>query len=329
MKLSINGLGLVSTAGDVADLERLLAQSRIEPELCFSNSALPFEFSSEFKVPSQLVRRMGRFAKLSLLSAGQAICDSGLELAGRSVGIIQGSVYGPINSGLQAFDDLIDFGDNQLSPTNFSGSVFNTAATYLSLAFSIQGPVLTHTSGLDTLYNSFLTASKWLEDKEVDYVILGVGDEYTPYFDGEHAANEHQSSLLPTSEGWTTFLLGRNDAAKFGKLRFSYLKSLPSRQNQYERNVYSIWHKKIESGQFSVHARERLDCFPVHLRGSYPSASAFDLALALICKRNRRFPIYDGFSLQYRVEHLDEIDIIRCFSLAEGDHVACYELLND
>ena len=329
MKISINGLGLISRAGNVEDLERLLIQKRIDPDLCFSSSTLPLEIPSEFNVPPQLVRRMGHFAKLSLLSACQAIKDSGLELAGRSIGIIQGSVYGPIISGLQAFDELIDFGDNQLSPTNFSGSVFNTAATYLSLAFSIQGSTLTHTSGLDTLYNSFLTASQWLEDEEVDYIILGVGDEYTPYFNGELLTGDLQSSLLPTSEGWTTFLLGREDAAKYGKLRISYLKSLLSRQNPHEKNIYSIWHEKIEYEKFSLHAQESKDCFPVYLRGSYPSASAFDLALALICKKSRRLPIYDKLNLHYKVEHLDENDIIRCICLSEGDYVACYELLND
>jgi 3-oxoacyl-(acyl-carrier-protein) synthase len=190
MKLSVQGLGIVSKIGNTQEIEDLLAKNEIRSiDLCTGHT-LSIDFPDEFRIASSLIRRMSHFAKISLLSACYAMKDSGLDLTGKSVGIIQGSVYGPIISGIQAFDDLIDFGDNQLSPTNFSGSVFNTSATYLSLAFGIQGCTLSHTSGLDTLYNSLQTASFWLESGMTDYVILGIGDEYTPYFDHGFLSDE-------------------------------------------------------------------------------------------------------------------------------------------
>lgn len=328
MNLSVLGLGMVSKIGTTEALEAILDQDQIDPEDLSKDHSLSIEIPSDFNIPPQLVRRMGHFAKISLLSACYALRDSGLrDLAGKSIGIIQGSVYGPIISGIQAFDDLIDFGDNQLSPTNFSGSVFNTSSTYLSLAFGIQGPVLTHTSGRDTLYNSLLAASLWLESKTVDYVILGIGDEYTTYFDHDNISGAGGNSLLPNCEGWTTFVLGGDDTAKYGKVGFNFLKTLPQTENK--KNIYSLWHERLTSDEFTSHGKYNQACFPAYLRGSYPGSAAFDLALALICANRERFPVFNPLSGNYQMQLINKNDPIYCYSLSESNGVFCYELIND
>lgn len=328
MNLSVIGLGLVSKIGATEDLRAILAQDQIDPKRLPSEHTLAIDIPDDFKIPPQLVRRMNHFAKIALLSACHALRDAGLDdLAGKSVGIIQGSVYGPIISGIQAFDDLIDFGDNQLSPTNFSGSVFNTSATYLSLAFGIQGPVLTHTSGMDTLDNSLLAASLWLESKTVDYVILGIGDEYTTYFDDGNSATNRQTGLLPTCEGWTTFILSKDEKAKYGKVEFGYLENLPETKNR--KNIYSVWHERIKATGFFNHAQANQACFPVFLRGSYPSAAAFDLALALICASNETFPVYYDSRGNYQVQSVGKNELISSFSTLENGKIAYYKTIKD
>lgn len=328
MNLSVIGLGLVSKIGASEDLRAILAQDQIDPKRLPSEHVLAIDIPDDFKIPPQLVRRMSHFAKIALLSACHALRDSGLDdLAGKSVGIIQGSVYGPIISGIQAFDDLIDFGDNQLSPTNFSGSVFNTSSTYLSLAFGIQGPVLTHTSGMDTLYNSLLAASLWLESKTVDYVILGIGDEFTTYFEDNNSLANQQTGLLPTGEGWTTFVLSKDEKAKYGKVEFGYLKTLP--ETKKRKNIYSIWHEQIKETEFLNHAKENQACFPVFLRGSYPSAVAFDLALALICASKEIFPVYNASSGNYQVQSVGKNEIISSFCTSENGEIVYYKTFKD
>lgn len=324
MNISVMGLGMVSKLGNTEDLERLLAQDRINPSSLPSNHTLAIDFPADSNVSPNLLRRMSHFAKISLLSASHALKDSGLDLTGKSVGIIQGSVYGPIISGIQAFDDLIDFGDNQLSPTNFSGSVFNASATYLSLAFNIQGCILTHTSGLDTLYNSLLTASLWLESKAADYVVMGIGDEYTTYFDTGFRLGNQQTGLLPTCEGWTTFILSNAEDAKYGKVEFGCLKTMPEIKNQ--KNIYSNWHDQIQSAEFLNHAKENQACFPVSLRGSYPSAAAFDLALALICARSKRFPVYNSSNGNYEIQNLNQNEKVRCYNTLENKDLIYYKI---
>lgn len=328
MNLSVLGLGLVSKIGSVEDLEAALAKEQIDPGRLASGPSLPIEIQADFDISPQLVRRMGHFAKISLLSACRAIKDSGLnDLAGKRVGIIQGSVYGPIIAGIQAFDDLIDFGDNQLSPTNFSGSVFNTSATYLSLAFGIQGPVLTHTSGMDTLDNSLLAASLWLESRRVDYVIVGMGDEFTAYFEDNNSPENQQTGLLPTCEGWTTFILSKDAKAKYGKVEFGYLKTLPETKNR--KNIYSVWHEGLKATEFLNHAQANQACFPVFLRGSYPSAAAFDLALALICAKNKRFLMYNVSNGNYQTQLISGGEIINCYSISENNEIVCYRVLRN
>lgn len=328
MKISVVGLGMVSKIGNTEDLEQLLTKSRlINPNALLSSHTLAIDIPNDFNVSQQLVRRMSHFAKISLLSAYSAVKDSGLDISGKSIGIIQGSVYGPIISGIQAFDDLIDFGDNQLSPTNFSGSVFNTSATYLSLAFGIQGSTLSHTSGLDTLYNSLLSASLWLESSEVDYVMMGIGDEYTTYFDHNFLTIDQQTGLLPTGEGWTTFILSKDEGAKYGKIEYGHLETLPETKNQ--KNIYSVWHEQIKADAFLNHAKENQTCFPVYLRGSYPSASAFDLALGLICTKNERFPVYNASNGNYQIKNLNKDERINCYSALENNGVVYYQIFKD
>jgi 3-oxoacyl-[acyl-carrier-protein] synthase II len=325
--ISVAGLGMVSKIGDIGDLQQLLMGSGlISPNRLQSSHSLVLDIPDALNFSSQLLRRMSHFAKLALLSADKALRDSGLDITGKSVGIIQGSVYGPIISGIQAFDELIDFGDNQLSPTNFSGSVFNTSAAYLSLAFGIQGCTLSHTCGMDTLYNSLLTASLWLQNGAADYVVLGVGDEYTAYFDQNSFSCHQASGLLPTCEGWTTFILSNTENPQYGKIEYSSLQTLPEIQNQ--KNIYSVWHHEIKNEPFLDHAQNNQACFPVSLRGSYPSASAYDLALALICARTKRFPIYQASSGEYSIQDVYPGEKISCYSLAENKSIFCYEILN-
>jgi hypothetical protein len=325
MKIAVSGLGLVSKLGDTGRIEQWLNGSRpIDPGELPATRTLSIDHLSDYKLQPALIRRMSHFAKLSLYSACQAIRDFGPDLSGKSVGIIQGSVYGPIVSGIQAFDDLIDFGDNQLSPTNFSGSVFNTAATYLSLAFGIQGSTLAHTGGLDTLSNSLMVASLWLESGTAEYVIVGIGDEYSPYFEQGNVPTGQPTGLLPTGEGWTTFILSKELNPQYGQVAYECLSVLPETQNQ--PNIYSVWHEQIEDPVFLAHARNNQACFPEMLRGSYPGAAAFDLALALLCAQNRRFPVWDSAAGIYRIQDLNQDELINCYSVAENNGVHQYKI---
>lgn len=324
MKLSVNGLGLVSKIGDQQALAGLLAQDQILFNQLPPGNNVALDIGEDTAISPAFMRRMGHLAKMALISAERALEDSGLEVAGKSIGIIQGSVYGPIVAGIQALDELMDFGDNQLSPTQFSGSVFNISATYLSLAFGIQGRTLSHTGGLDTLYHSLLTASLWLDSGEADYVLLGVGDEYTPYFKPARMTEALKGSL-PTCEGWTTFILSNDRQTAYGALEYGLRSTLP--RTEHGKNIYSLWNHHLKMTPFSTHAGVNQACFPENLRGAYPGGTAFDLALALICAKNKRFPVSDTLQGCYRVQQVSEGEIIRCYGMTEHHGVVFYHVV--
>lgn len=322
MRLGIDGLGIISRIGRVRDLERLLRQSEITPGDLGSVTAGSVDLDGH-DLPPQLSRRMSHFARLSLASACEAVADSGLDIRGRSVGIIQGSVYGPIISGLQALDDLIDYGDNQLSPAHFTGSVYNTSATYLSLALGLQGPTLSHTGGLDTLYNSLLTAFLWLAEGGVDAVIVGVGDEYAPFFAGRTAEVDRRTGLGPTAEGWVTLIVSQSGQPKYGTIRCETLNALPKPDDR--KTIYSDWHEAAAAEEFAAHAGKNRACFPVWLRGSYPTACAFDLALALIAVKTGRFPVQCATDGTYAIQALEHGERVICYSGSEDGGLFSYE----
>ncbi len=319
MNISIAGLGIVSKIGGTREIEQYLALEEINTVLLHNGRLLPVVFPDDYGVPEKLTRRMSHFAKLALLSAYHAIRDSGLNVAGKSIGIIQGSVYGPVISGIKAFDDLIDFGDNQLSPVNFSGSVFNTSTSYISLALGIRGCTLSHTGGQDTLYNSLLTAGLWLEGGAADYVIMGIGDEYLSFIENPDPCGD-KPGLLPTSEGWTTFILSKNEKDKYGKIEYGLLRELPP-GTENQKNIFSVWNDQIKT---DVIPYDNRFCFLNFLRGSYPSASAFDLALALICSKNKRFPVNN--SSNYNIISLDKNEKISCYNPAETGGIFYYDV---
>lgn len=309
MKLAVNGIGIVSTLGTVDSIAELLQQSQISVASLASSAKVSLNFPSEMNIPGGLVRRMSHFAKMAVLSAGYALVDSELDCRAKRVGIIEGSVYGPITSGLKAFDELIDFGDDKISPTTFSGSVFNAAATYLSLAFGIQGPILTQTAGADTLYNSLTMASLWLESGMVDYVILGVGDEFADYFSDITATNGSNSKSLPTSEGWTTLIVSRADAEKtaYGQLEFDYSEQFVA---QTENQINSFWNEDF-GGEWNS------------LRGAYPAGVAFDVALLLLARKLQRFPRQSADGSEYSVSDLNG-EALSCCNHAESGKAFFY-----
>ncbi len=323
MNISVDGLGIVSRMGYKEDIEFFLERGSAAGQ-SQSGPHVPADIPESLGIPDKLVRRMSHFARLSLLSAARAVIDSGIDIRKKSTGIIQGSVYGPIISGLQCFDDLLDFGDNQLSPANFSGSVFNTSATYLSLAFGIEGRTMTHTSGQDTLYNSLMTASQWLEQGEAEYIIMGIGDEYTSFFDGGIPLQaQAPKGFIPDSEGWTTFVLSGSRNPLYGKINCGRLdRSLKIKNKNI---IYSAWHELIKPDEFYDHSLTKRACFPGPLRGSYPTASCFDLALALICAKKGRFPVSNPEDRNYNIEELDKNEKIACFNLSETEDIFYYE----
>ena len=93
------------------------------------------------------MRRADRFSKMAVLAAWDAVEDSGIAIRGGEgrLGIILATAFGPQATAFRFLDEIIDHGDGRASPTLFSHSVHNAAASYVASALKSRGPTLTVT----------------------------------------------------------------------------------------------------------------------------------------------------------------------------------------
>jgi len=182
-------------------------------------------------VPRRSLRRIDHFSRMALLGGYLALEDAGLavEDCGR-IGVIVASGYGAATTTFNFLESIIDDGDSCASPTNFSNSVHNVAAAYLSMQLQALGPNLTISQFDMSISAALYNAACWLEQGRVDTVLVGGVDEhssllnycYQRYFTDSVVAEriapfnfEQQSAVV--AEGAAFLVLSRQpQQAKYG-----------------------------------------------------------------------------------------------------------------
>jgi 3-oxoacyl-[acyl-carrier-protein] synthase II len=125
------------------------------------------------------IRRSDAVSKMSVLAAQNALADSGIEnITGKKLGIISSTAFGPHVTTFNFLDDILDHGDAAVSPTTFSNSVHNAAASYIAMSLDIKGPTLTITQFLFSFQSALQLAQAWLDQGRCDYVLAGAVDQY-------------------------------------------------------------------------------------------------------------------------------------------------------
>lgn len=124
-------------------------------------------------------RRADDFSKMAVLAAHNAFVDSGLEEEAKdNLGLILATAFGPHATTFRFLDDILDYGDANVSPTLFSHSVHNAANSYISSNLSTHGPTLTLTDFSASFYQALLVAQSWLEEKRCKHILLGCVEQY-------------------------------------------------------------------------------------------------------------------------------------------------------
>ena len=191
--LAINGIGPVGAFGaGLADFKAALTGDiKVTPEITRittrrGNYDLPV-FRADSKplanfVKPRKLRRLDNFSRLALLGTILAVTDSGMDLIGSNTGLIVASAHGATVTTFAFLDSVIDDGDALASPTQFSNSVHNAAASHIAEHFTITGPTLSLTQGVDSLAMALITAGQWLTCGRVETVLCGVIDCYCDVF---------------------------------------------------------------------------------------------------------------------------------------------------
>jgi 3-oxoacyl-[acyl-carrier-protein] synthase II len=166
-------------------------------------------------VPVRVMRRMEHHIRIALLAAFDALGDAerrGVGHRGR-LGIVMATGYGATCNSFD-FQHLATISEDfSGSPTQFSNSVHNAAAAYLSIALEENGP--NHTvSHYDLSVPMALTvAAQWLAEDRVDSVLVGAVDEFSKaqaYTWQQRVAKDPTAASLPAiGEGACFLLLSR------------------------------------------------------------------------------------------------------------------------
>ncbi len=187
--MNLQGIGIVFSGGrGLAALDRSLTGAWTPPvplaiperDSAVPAYAIPADALAD-KTALKAMRRADRFGKIATLAAWDAWHDAGLadldETARARTGIVLGSALGPHVTTFRFLDDILAYGDTEVSPTAFSHSVHNAAVSYVATRLGIRGPALTVTDFHFSLPYALLQARIWLSNGRCDRVLVGTTDE--------------------------------------------------------------------------------------------------------------------------------------------------------
>jgi 3-oxoacyl-[acyl-carrier-protein] synthase II len=179
--MNIAGIGIVSTRGRGIDsLDIALRQGWVAPSQIKSRNDQN-AFYPAYRVGKETIndinllrkiRRADRFSKMAVLAAWDAVADSGIQINDKesAIGIILTTAFGPHVTTFRFLDDIIDYGDGSVSPTIFSHSIHNAAASYISTVLNCRGPTLTLTQFTSPIHQALILAQAWLNEGRCKYV---------------------------------------------------------------------------------------------------------------------------------------------------------------
>ncbi len=313
--LAINGIGPVGAFGaGMADFRAALAGDiKIKPEITRVTTRngdhdLPV-FRADSKPLAQFIkprklRRLDNFSRLALFGTVLAVADSGMDLEGSQTGLIVASAHGATATTFAFLDSVIDDGDALASPTLFSNSVHNAAASHIAEHFTITGPTLSLTQGANSLTMALITAEQWLAGGRVETVLCGVIDCYCDvlgYCWQSYREQSKTTKLNPAAgpgEGALFLHLSRARRSD-PKPRYGYLKKVAPDNEESPVNLpFTISHSHC-SKPLSSDSETYLKLTPAKnqpqvdlatICGDLPIPSSFDLAAAAAPLPDRPLP---------------------------------------
>ena len=134
------------------------------------------------------IRRADMFTKMAVSASNKACSAFEFNNEAMEISIIVATLFGPHVTTFKFLDNLLDYSDSGVSPTLFSHSVHNAAASYIAVSLGIRGQSLTITSFNDPLKQALILADAWLEfDQTKKIVVCYVDEESDPLV----SAHEH------------------------------------------------------------------------------------------------------------------------------------------
>lgn len=185
-RVAITGLGIVSALGNtVPEFWEKLAcgVSGIAPIRLVDCSCMRFQNGAEVKnfdpaayFDSSKLALLDRFAQFALVSARQAIGDSGIEFDSatrKHTAVITGSSIGGQSSQDQQFIEIYRNSRDRVHPFTIARTMANAGASHISMEFGITGPVFTISTACSSSNHAIGNAFWMIRNGQADTAITG------------------------------------------------------------------------------------------------------------------------------------------------------------
>lgn len=299
----ISGIGIVFTRGRGIDsFENALKEGWREPS---KGDLIPaYRVRQETLTEASLskkLRRADRFSRMAVLSALDALTDSGISVDKKDkLGIILATAFGPHTTTFSFIDDILDYGDGSVSPTKFSNSVHNAAASYISAILDSRGPTITLTQFKLAFQNALILANSWIAEGRCDNVLCGCADELGTVMEYACRMKLHipkdgkidpfifsDSPVSVPGEGSVFIMLsketGRNNYGKVTEISFS--KEITGDSDLFVIDAGGI--SLSETGYRDIIKYDRLTAGYSPVFGSMLIGGAFNFAAASLMLKNQ------------------------------------------
>ncbi len=176
------------------------------------------------------IRRADIFTKMAVSASNKACSDFEFNNEDTQISIIVATLFGPHVTTFKFLDNLLDYSDSGVSPTTFSHSVHNAAASYIAVSLGVRGQALTITSFNDPLKQALILADAWLEfDQAKKIIVCYVDEESDPLVSAFKHCTFPSYAKNKISTGAASILLEKGDAMEIPEKilnPFTYIKEL-------------------------------------------------------------------------------------------------------
>ena len=124
-------------------------------------------------------RRMGKLMKAATLTSLMALREAGIECPDA---IITATANGMLETSEKFLVDMVDNGEETLSPTLFMQSTHNTIGSAIAIRTKCHGYNITYTQGKDSMKWAIRDAERLIRMGKVKTVLVGCHDESSPLF---------------------------------------------------------------------------------------------------------------------------------------------------
>lgn len=147
-------------------------------------------------IPKGLLRRMGKAVRMGV-GTGLPLVEAHPDLDG----VLIGTANGGLEDCIKFLNQIVEYNEGVLTPTNFVQSTPNAIAGQLALMGTNRGYNITYTNGGLSFENSILDALLLFEEKAANKLLIGGLEEISDYnYNIDSLAGKYKDEIVADNE---------------------------------------------------------------------------------------------------------------------------------